>query len=487
MLEFPLKEALTFDDVLVEPAKTKILPSDTDVSTQLTKKIKLNIPVISSPMDTVTESRMAIAMAQIGGIGVIHRNISIEEQVEEVSKVKRYESGMIVDPITLGPHNKIFEALEIMKKNKISGLPITENGKLVGILTNRDLRFETRTDLEIKDVMTGKEKLVTAMVGITMENAINILHEHRIEKLPVVDENFNLKGLITVKDILKKISYPNATKDPMGRLCVGAAIGVGEEAIERAEALINAGADVIVIDTAHGHSERVLDTAKEIKKRFPEVELIAGNIATSQGALDLMEAGVDAIKVGVGPGSICTTRVVTGVGVPQITAIAEAYSVAKKFGIPVISDGGIKYSGDITKAIAAGAHAVMIGNLLAGTDESPGEIILYQGRSYKSYRGMGSIGALKKGARDRYAQEGIGEAKIVPEGIEGRVPYRGSVSKIVELLVGGLRAGMGYAGCRTLKELREKARFIKITNAGLKESHVHDVIITEEAPNYRIE
>ncbi len=324
MLEFPLKEALTFDDVLVEPAKTKILTSDTDVSTQLTKKIKLNIPVISSPMDTVTESRMAIAMAQIGGIGVIHRNISIEEQVEEVSKVKRYESGMIVDPITLGPHNKIYEALEIMKKNKISGLPITENGKLVGILTNRDLRFETRTDLEIKDVMTGKEKLITAMVGITMENAIKILHEHRIEKLPVVDENFHLKGLITVKDILKKISYPNATKDSMGRLCVGAAIGVGEEAIERAEALINAGADVIVIDTAHGHSERVLDTAKKIKKRFPEVELIAGNIATSHGALDLIEAGVDAIKVGVGPGSICTTRVVTSVGVTQITAIAEA-------------------------------------------------------------------------------------------------------------------------------------------------------------------
>ncbi|MGQ9618057.1 MAG: IMP dehydrogenase [Candidatus Aminicenantia bacterium] len=487
MLELPLKEALTFDDVLVEPAKTSILPSDTDVSTYLTGRIRLNIPVISSPMDTVTESRMAIAMAQIGGLGVIHRNLSIEEQIEEVSKVKRYESGMIVDPITLGPHNKIYEALEIMKKNKISGLPITENGKLVGILTNRDLRFETRTDLEIKEVMTGKEKLIIAKVGVTMEEAIRILHAHRIEKLPVVDEDFNLKGLITVKDILKKISYPNATKDLIGRLSVGAAIGVGEEAIERAKALVNAGVDVLVIDTAHGHSERVIETVKKLKKELPGVEVIAGNVATYEGAKDLIEAGVDAIKVGVGPGSICTTRVVTGIGVPQITAISEAYRVAKKYGIPVISDGGIKYSGDITKAIVAGSSSVMIGNLLAGTDESPGEIILYQGRSYKSYRGMGSLGAMKKGARDRYGQEGIGEAKIVPEGIEGRVPYRGSVSKIVELLVGGLRAGMGYAGCKTLEELREKGRFIKITNAGLRESHVHDVIITEEAPNYRID
>jgi len=487
MLEFPIKEALTFDDVLVEPARTKILPSETDVSTFLTKKIKLNIPIISSPMDTVTESKMAIAMAQIGGIGVIHRNISIEEQVEEVAKVKRYESGMIVDPITLSPYNKIYEALEIMRKHKISGLPITENGKLVGILTNRDLRFETRTDLEIKDVMTKAEKLITARVGITMQDAIKILHEHRIEKLPVVDENFNLKGLITVKDILKKISYPNATKDSMGRLSVAGAIGVGDEAVERAKALVSAGVDVLVIDTAHGHSERVIETVKILKKELHDVEVIAGNIATSEGAKDLIEAGVDAIKVGVGPGSICTTRVVTGVGVPQITAISEAYKVAKKYGIPVISDGGIKYSCDITKAIVAGAHSVMIGNLLAGTDESPGEIILYQGRSYKSYRGMGSLGALKKGARDRYYQEGIGEAKIVPEGIEGRVPYRGPVSKIVELLVGGLRAGMGYAGCRTLEEMREKGRFIKITNAGLRESHVHDVIITEEAPNYRID
>ncbi|MEW6455685.1 MAG: IMP dehydrogenase [Acidobacteriota bacterium] len=486
MLEFPIKEGLTFDDVLIMPSKSKVMPNETDVTTYLTDKIKINIPIISSAMDTVTESKMAIAMAQMGGIGIIHKNLSIEDQAEEINKVKRFESGMIVDPITMGPENKIYEAIEVMKKHKISGVPIVENGKLVGILTNRDLRFETRMDLDIKEAMT-KENLITAPLGISMEEAVKILHKHRIEKLLVVDENFHLKGLITVKDIMKKISYPDASKDSFGRLMVGGAIGVGNEAIERASALIEAQVDLIVIDTAHGHSEKVLKTIEILRKKFNHLNIVAGNIASEEAAEDLIKRGVNGVKVGMGPGSICTTRVVTGVGVPQITAIAEVYKVTRKYNIPVISDGGIKYSGDITKALAAGAHSAMVGSLLAGTDESPGEIVLYQGRSYKTYRGMGSIGAMKKGSKDRYFQEELPESKLVPEGIEGRVPYRGSVMNIVNLLVGGLRAGMGYAGCKNLEELREKSKFIKITNAGLREGHVHDVIITEEAPNYRIE
>ncbi|MCP2604525.1 IMP dehydrogenase [Candidatus Aminicenantes bacterium AH-873-B07] len=483
MLDENIKEGLTFDDVLILPAKSEVLPSETNVTTQLTRGIKLNIPIISSAMDTVTESKMAIALAQLGGIGIIHRNLSIKAQAEEVDKVKRSESGMIVDPITMSPQDKIYQAIEVMKKYKISGLPITQGKKLVGILTNRDLRFETRMDLPIKEVMTTK--VITVPVGTSLKEAEKILHKHKIEKLPVVDENFNLKGLITYKDILKRIQYPHAIKDEFGRLRVGAAIGVGEDALERAEALIKAKVDVLVVDTAHGHSKRVLETVKILKNHFPDKELIAGNIATAEAAEDLIKTGVDAVKVGVGPGSICTTRVVTGVGVPQITAIAEVYKVCKKYNIPVIADGGIKFSGDITKAIAAGASSVMIGNLLAGTDEAPGDIIIYQGRSYKLYRGMGSIGAMKEGSKDRYFQDDIlSESKLVPEGIEGRVPYKGSVSKIIQILVGGLRAGMGYAGSRTIKELQDKAKFIRITSAGVRESHVHDVEITKETPNY---
>ncbi|MCP2520166.1 IMP dehydrogenase [Candidatus Aminicenantes bacterium AC-335-K20] len=483
MLDEKIKEGLTFDDVLVLPARSEVLPSETDVTTYLTKKIKLNIPIVSSAMDTVTESKMAIALAQLGGIGIIHRNLTIKAQAEEVDKVKRSESGMIVDPITMSPNDKIYQAIEVMKKYKISGLPITEGKKLVGILTNRDLRFETRMDLPIKEVMT--KSVITVPVGTSLKEAEKILQKHKIEKLPVVDENFNLKGLITYKDILKRIQFPHAIKDEFGRLRVGAAIGVGEDALERAEALIKAKVDVLVIDTAHGHSQKVLETVKMLKKHFSDVELIAGNIASGEAAEDLINLGVDAVKVGVGPGSICTTRVVSGVGVPQITAISDVYKVCKKYDIPIIADGGIKYSGDITKAITAGASSVMIGNLLAGTDEAPGDIIIYQGRSYKLYRGMGSIGAMKEGSKDRYFQDDIlSETKLVPEGIEGRVPYKGSVSKVIQMLVGGLRAGMGYAGCRTIKELQEKAKFIKITPAGVRESHVHDVEIIKEAPNY---
>jgi len=483
MIDEKIKEGLTFDDVLILPSKSKVLPSETNVTTYLTRKIKLNIPIVSSAMDTVTESKMAIALAQLGGIGIIHRNLPIKVQAEEVDKVKRSESGMIVDPITMSPEDKIYQAIEVMKKYKISGLPITEGEKLVGILTNRDLRFETRMDLPIKEIMT--KDVITVPVGTSLKEAEKILQKHKIEKLPVVDENFNLKGLITYKDILKRIQYPHAIKDEFGRLRVGAAIGVGEDVLERAEALIKAKVDVLVIDTAHGHSKRVLETVKMIKKHFSDIELVAGNIATSEAAEDLIEMGADAVKVGVGPGSICTTRVVTGVGVPQITAISEVYRVCKKYNIPVIADGGIKFSGDITKAIAAGADSVMIGNLLAGTDEAPGDIIIYQGRSYKLYRGMGSIGAMKEGSKDRYFQDDIlSETKLVPEGIEGRVPYKGSVSKVIQMLVGGLRAGMGYAGCKTIKELQEKAKFIRITPAGVRESHVHDVEIIKEAPNY---
>ncbi len=488
MIEGSIPEGLTFDDVLLLPAKSEVLPARVDTTTRLTRKIRLNIPIISAAMDTVTESRLAIAMAQQGGMGVIHKNLSVEDQAMEVDKVKRSESGMIVDPITMRPENRIYEALEVMKKYKISGVPITDpSGRLLGILTNRDLRFETRLDLPISDLMTQKS-LVTVPVGTTLEEAKRHLHQHKIEKLLVVDEKYHLRGLITVKDIQKNIKYPNASKDHLGRLRVGAAVGVGEEALTRARALSEAKVDVLFIDTAHGHSKAVLETARAVKKALPDVELVAGNVATEEGAEDLIRCGVDAVKVGIGPGSICTTRVVTGVGVPQITAIAECARAGKRHDVPVIADGGIKYSGDVTKALAAGAHTVMIGSLLAGTEESPGETILYQGRTFKSYRGMGSIGAMKRGSADRYFQEyEYSEEKLVPEGIEGMVPYKGSVAALVPQLVGGLRSGMGYCGCSDVEALRSRARFLRITSAGLKESHAHDVIITKEAPNYRTE
>jgi len=479
-----IPEGLTFDDVLLLPARSDVIPSQTDTRTWLTRKIGLNIPVVSSAMDTVTESHLAIALAQQGGIGLIHRNMSIERQAEEVDRVKRSESGMIVDPVTVDPEQKIADALEVMKRYRISGVPVTTKGKLVGILTNRDLRFETRYDLPISSVMT-KENLITVAVGTTLEEAEAILHRHRVEKLLVVDEHYNLKGLITVKDIQKKLKYPNAAKDPQGRLRVGAALGSSGDYVERAQELMKKKVDVLAIDSAHAHSTRVMDAIAAVKRALPEVQLIAGNVATFEGARDLIALGVDGIKVGIGPGSICTTRVVSGAGVPQITAIAECSKAARGTGIPVIADGGIKFSGDVTKAIASGADCVMIGSLLAGTEESPGETILYQGRTFKSYRGMGSMGAMSQGSSDRYAQEDSG--KLVPEGIEGRVPYKGMLAELVYQLVGGLRAGMGYCGCATIAELRERARFLRVTSAGLRESHVHDVIITKEAPNYRLE
>jgi IMP dehydrogenase len=481
------REAITFDDVLLEPAKSDVIPSEVIIATQLTRKISLNIPLLSSAMDTVTDSRMAIAMAQQGGMGVIHKNMSIEAQAEEVDRVKRSESGMIVNPITMSPDQKIQEAMEAMKKYGISGLPITSKGKLVGILTNRDLRFETRLDLKISDLMT-KDNLITVPVGTTLETAKAILHRHRVEKLPVVDEKYRLRGLITVKDIQKKIAYPNACKDQLGRLRVGAAVGATGDYLERASALAKAHVDVLVVDTAHGHSTRVITAVKQLKRKFPEFDVIAGNVATEAGARELIRAGANAIKVGMGPGSICTTRVVTGAGVPQITAILNCARAARGARIPLIADGGIKYSGDITKALAAGADCVMVGSLLAGTDESPGETILYQNRSYKVYRGMGSLEAMKAGSRDRYGQEGVSQdKKLVPEGIEGMVPYKGSIEVMIPQLTGGLRAGMGYCGCRSIRELRTKSRFIRITSFGLKESHVHDVLVTKEAPNYRTE
>jgi len=480
-------ESLTFDDVSLVPSYSAVLPKDVDVGTQLTRTIRLNIPLVSAAMDTVTESRTAISMAQEGGIGIIHRNLSLENQVLEVDKVKKSESGMILNPITMHPEQKIYEALEIMKKYRISGVPITKNGKLVGILTNRDLRFEKRLDAEISTVMT-KNRLITVPVGTTLEESKEILHKNRIEKLLVVDDQKNLKGLITIKDIEKMRKYPNSCKDPLGRLRVGAAIGIGKDREARIEALIKAGGDVLVIDTAHGHSKDVLDAVLDTKENFPDCQLIGGNVATKEGALDLIKSGVDAIKVGVGPGSICTTRVVAGVGIPQLSAVMETAEVSEKYGVPIIADGGIKFSGDITKAIAAGATSVMIGNLFAGTDESPGEIVLYQGRSYKVYRGMGSLEAMKEGSRDRYFQGEVeSEAKLVPEGIEGRVPYRGVLSFCIQQLIGGLKAGMGYLGAKNIQELQKKAKFIRITSSGLRESHVHDVIITKEAPNYRLE
>ncbi len=487
MLEAKIKEGLTFDDVLILPAKTAVIPADANVTSRLSQNIGLKIPVVSAAMDTVTESRMAITLAQQGGIGIIHRNLPIAIQAEEVDKVKRHESGMVVDPITVRPQEKIYKAIELMHKYKISGLPITdENNKLLGIITNRDIRFETRLNLPVEKVMT--KELITVPLGTSLEEAEKLFHKHKIEKILMVDEDFRLKGLITYKDILKRIQYPNASKDDLGRLRVGAAVGVGVDTVERAEALIQAKVDVLVVDTAHGHSQRVLDTVKILRTKYPGQELIAGNIGTVEAAADLIALGVNALKVGVGPGSICTTRVVTGAGIPQVTAVADVYSVANPQGIPVIADGGIKFSGDITKAIAAGASSVMLGNLLAATDESPGETVIYQGRSYKTYRGMGSIEAMKEGSRDRYFQDSpLSESKLVPEGIEGRVPFKGSAARIIQMMVGGLKAGMGYAGCASIEELQKKAQFIKITPAGLRESHVHDVMITKEAPNYHLD
>ena len=481
MAEFA--ECLTFDDVLILPERSSVLPSAVDVSTFLTREIRLNIPLVSAAMDTVTESRTAIAMAQEGGIGVIHRNMSLEHQASEVDQVKKYESGIIVDPITMHPDQKIYEALEVMRTHEISGVPITIGEELVGILTNRDLRFETRLDDKISTVMTQKN-LITAPVGTTLEDAKRILHENRIEKLLVVDEANKLKGLITIKDIEKRRRYPHACKDERGRLRVGAALGVGKDMEARTGALIKAGVDVLVIDTAHGHSVNVIEAVRRLKENHPGIQVITGNVATEEGTRDLIEAGADAVKVGVGPGSICTTRVIAGIGVPQLTAIMNAAKAAEPYGIPIIADGGVKFSGDVTKAIAGGASCVMIGNLFAGTDESPGEMVLYQGRSYKMYRGMGSVEAMKQGSRDRYFQEDESDSKLVPEGIEGRVPYRGPLSQCIHQLVGGLRSGMGYVGSESIESLRNKARFIRVTPSGLMESHVHKVIITKEAPNY---
>jgi IMP dehydrogenase len=502
MIHFPVPEALTFDDVLLLPARSDVVPASVNTQTRLTRNITLQIPIISAAMDTVTEAQMAIAMAQQGGMGIIHRNLTIEQQAGEVDKVKRSESGMIVDPITMSPDDKVSDALKMMERYHISGVPITKHKKLVGILTNRDLRFETRTDIPISKVMT-KDNLITVAVGTTLEQAEQILHKHRVEKLLVVDDKYMLKGLITVKDIQKKLKYPNAAKDNQGRLRVGAAIGATGDYLERAQELARAKVDVIAIDSAHGHSTRVLEAIKTVKARLPEVDLIAGNVATFDGACEVARSGADAVKVGIGPGSICTTRIVTGAGVPQVTAIAEAFRALRDAHIPVIADGGIKYSGDVTKALAAGASVCMIGSLFAGTDESPGETILYQGRTFKAYRGMGSLAAMSAGGGERYFQEsspgdssvpvsredadGNRLAKLVPEGIEARVPYQGPLSMIIYQLVGGLRSGMGYTGSASIADLQQTARFVRISNAGMRESHVHDVAITREAPNYRVE
>jgi len=478
-----VKECLTFDDVLLIPQKSEVLPKEVDLTTKLTQKIKLNIPLISAAMDTVTESRLAIAIAREGGVGIIHKNMSIESQAQEVDKVKRSEHGVIVDPFSLSPNHKLYEADQLMGKYRISGVPITENGKLVGILTNRDLRFETNFNKLIGEVMT-KENLITAPEGTTLEQAQEILRHNKIEKLPIVDEQGYLKGLITIKDIEKAVQYPNSAKDKNGRLLAGAAVGVTADVMERVAALVNAKVDVIVLDSAHGHSKGIIECIQKIKAAYPDLQLIAGNIATGEAARDLIEAGADAVKVGIGPGSICTTRVVAGIGVPQITAIYDVAQVAKEYGIPVIADGGVKYSGDLTKAIAAGADVVMIGNLFAGCEESPGESEIFQGRRFKVYRGMGSLAAMQEGSKDRYFQED--SKKLVPEGVEGRVPYKGPLSDTVYQLMGGLRAGMGYCGTRTIEELKKNGKFIKITGAGLKENHPHDIYITKEAPNYSV-
>ena len=506
MISNSVQEALTFDDVLLVPAYSDVVPTQVSTQTQLTKNITLNTPLMSAAMDTVTESRLAIAIAQQGGLGVVHRNLTIEQQAGEIDKVKRSESGMIVDPVTIDPERPIADALDVMRRFKISGVPVTKNGRLVGILTNRDLRFVSRTDLPISDVMT-KENLITVPVGTTLEQAEEILHHHRVEKLLVVNDAYELKGLITVKDIQKKLKYPHASKDTQGRLRVAGAIGATGDFLERAAALIENRVDALAIDSAHGHSSRVLEAVAEVKKAFPHIDLLAGNVATYDGAMALIDAGADAVKVGIGPGSICTTRMVTGAGMPQITAISEAYRAAAPRGIPIIADGGIKYSGDVTKAIAAGASVCMMGSLFAGVDESPGETILYQGRSFKAYRGMGSLSAMAQGSGERYFQSkedltdtdrrteitardnngGNRLAKFVPEGIEGRVPHRGPLEAMIFQLVGGLRSGMGYLGCANIEELQTKAQFIRISGAGLRESHVHDVVITREAPNYHVE
>lgn len=488
MDENNIKEGLTFDDILLIPSYSEIMPNSVDVSTYITREIKLNIPLLSAAMDTVTDSKASICIAQEGGIGIIHRNMSIEEQAHEVEKVKKSESGMIVDPITISPKHKIKDVLELMSKYRISGIPVTVGKKLVGIITNRDLRFETNLDESVENVMT-KENLVTVEEGIGLKESKNLLHKHKIEKLLVVDKEYNLRGLITIKDIEKMRKFPNSCKDHLGRLRTGAAVGVSKDRDARVDALLKAGCDVIIVDTAHGHSKNVIESVKDIKKNFKNVQLIAGNIASAEACEALIKAGCDGIKVGVGPGSICTTRIVAGIGVPQVTAIIETSRAAKRHGIPIIADGGIKFSGDLTKALALGADAVMIGNLFAGTDESPGEMVLYQGRTYKVYRGMGSLEAMKEGkTRDRYnIAEDEMESKIIPEGIEGRVPYRGSLSVCIQQLIGGLKAGMGYTGSANLEELRNKCKFVRITTAGLRESHVHDVIITKESPNYRIE
>ena len=484
MLEKQLRIGLTFDDVVLVPRRSNIVPSEVDPSTQLTRNIRINIPILSAAMDTVTEGRLAIAIAREGGIGIIHRALSPDMQASEVDKVKKSESGMILSPITISPDHTIRDAHHLMSTYRISGIPVTKEGKLVGILTNRDLRFENRLDLKVSQVMT-KNNLITAPEGTGLEKAQAILHEHRIEKLPVVNDQFELKGLITIKDIQKKIKYPFACKDGHGRLRVGAAVGVGADVEERLERLTKAGIDLIVVDTAHGHSQSVLDKVKDIKSQYPNLDVVAGNVATPEATLDLIKAGADAIKVGVGPGSICTTRIVSGAGVPQLTAVSDCAVIAQEHQVPLIADGGIKFSGDLTKALAAGASSVMIGSLFAGTEESPGETVLYQGRTYKEYRGMGSLGAMERGGKDRYFQEGRESSKLVPEGIEARVPYKGNLAVMVYQLVGGLKAGMGYCGCRTIPELQRDAHFIQLTSAGLREAHVHDVVITKEAPNYR--
>ncbi|MBN2429936.1 MAG: IMP dehydrogenase [Acidobacteria bacterium] len=486
-MEKILKEALTFDDVLLTPARSEVLPADTDIGTRLTRKLRINIPLVSAAMDTVTEAVMAKSIAEEGGIGVIHKNMTIEQQCNEVDIVKRSVSGMILHPVTIAPDARIRDALDLMKKYKISGIPVTEGPKLKGILTNRDLRFETRMDARVADLMT-KENLVTAPMGTTLEDAKKLLHQYRIEKLLIVDEHYHLQGLITIKDIQKMMAYPDACKDHHGRLIVAAAIGVGDAALERGAALVKAGVDVVVIDTAHGHSAGVLRTAREFKHAFPDIQLIVGNVATAAATRDLIAAGADAVKVGIGPGSICTTRVISGVGVPQITAIMDCAAAAAEHDVPIIADGGIKYSGDITKALAAGADAVMIGSLFAGTDESPGELIFYQNRSYKAYRGMGSLGAMKKGSADRYFQDAEADtSKLVPEGVEGRVPYKGSIRNLIPQMTGGLRSGMGYCGCGDIPTLKVQAQFLRVTHSGLRESHVHDVVVTQEAPNYKLE
>jgi len=483
-----IQKALTFDDVLLVPAHSSILPRDVDLSTQLTRTIRLNLPLLSSAMDTVTEARLAIAIAQEGGIGIVHKNMSAKAQALEISKVKRYESGIVKDPVTVAPHMLVRDVLALTRQHKISGLPVIDNGELVGIITNRDLRFETRLDAKVADIMTPKAKLITVKEGTSIDEARRLMHQHRLERVLVVDDAFHLRGLITVKDIIKKSEHPNAAKDEQGRLRVGAAVGTGEGTEERVALLAEAGVDVIVVDTAHGHSQGVLNRVKWVKDNFPHIQVIGGNIATAAAALALAEHGADAVKVGIGPGSICTTRIVAGVGVPQITAVANVAEALKGTGVSVIADGGIRFSGDIAKALAAGANCVMLGGLFAGTEEAPGEVELYQGRSYKSYRGMGSLGAMQQGSSDRYFQDNVSNAeKLVPEGIEGRVAYKGPMTAIVHQLVGGIRSSMGYLGCKNIAEMHEKAEFVQITAAGIRESHVHDVQITKEAPNYQVE